>query len=84
MASSIMSSIKVRENRIRRIAERRGYLIQKSRRRDPYAHDFGGYMIVEPVRNMVIAGGTPNAYSLTLEDVEEFFAPPKGKQKAKK
>jgi len=31
---------KVRENRVRRIAERRGYLIEKSRRRDPAAVEY--------------------------------------------
>ncbi len=72
--------LKVRENRVRRIAKRRGYVVQKSRRRDPYAHDYGGFIISEAARNIVVAGHSPNAYSLTLEDVEEFFEP---KKKAK-
>jgi hypothetical protein len=33
---------KVRENRLRRMAQRRGMQLQKSRRRDPNAIDFGG------------------------------------------
>jgi hypothetical protein len=32
---------KVRENRLRRMAERQGLALQKNRRRDPYAADYG-------------------------------------------
>ncbi len=37
---------KVRENRLRRVAARRGYMLVKSRRRDPWAEDFGLYVLV--------------------------------------
>lgn len=37
---------KARENRLRRAAERHGYLLVKSRRRDPLAPDFGLYVLV--------------------------------------
>jgi hypothetical protein len=36
-----MTEQKVRENRLRRVAERRGYRLTKSRRRDPEALDYG-------------------------------------------
>ena len=36
---------KVRENRLRRIAERRGLALSKSRRRDPRATDYGTYSL---------------------------------------
>lgn len=37
---------KVRENRLRRKAERQGYKLVKSRRRDPDATDYGTYQLV--------------------------------------
>jgi hypothetical protein len=39
---------KVRENRLRRMAERQGLRLVKSRRRDPFARDFGVYWVVDP------------------------------------
>jgi hypothetical protein len=42
----------------------------KSRRRDPRAPDFGGYMVVEPYTNGVVAGASPWAFSLDLDQVE--------------
>jgi hypothetical protein len=58
--------VKVRENRLRRMAERQGYSLQKSRRRDPRAVDYGLYSIVDSHKNPV-AGGGPG---LTLDEVE--------------
>ncbi len=64
---------KVRENRIRRIAERRGFTVNKSRRRDPGAIDFGGYMLVDEHKNFVVLGGSPNAFSCDLDEIEAFL-----------
>lgn len=64
---------KVKENRLRRIAERRGMKIEKSRRRDPKAIDFGGYMLIDVSTNAVITGGSPYPYSASIEDVEEYL-----------
>lgn len=41
-----MTSEKARENRIRRTADRRGFVLVKSRRRDPKALDFGLYLLL--------------------------------------
>lgn len=38
---------KIRENRLRRVAARRGKMLVKSRRRDPEALDYGLYVLVE-------------------------------------
>ncbi len=38
---------KTYENRLRRAAERQGYMLVKSRRRDPRAIDYGKYVLVE-------------------------------------
>ena len=63
---------KVRENRLRRVAERRGYRLLKSRRRDPEALDYGGYMLLDAASNTVILGASPRAIFATLEDVEKY------------
>jgi hypothetical protein len=43
-----MTSEKVRENRLRRVAGRRGWTLTKSRRRDPLAVDFGQWRLQAP------------------------------------
>jgi hypothetical protein len=63
---------KTRENRLRRKLSRMGYRLTRSRRRDPQAWDYGGYMIVDIWSGGVVAGAVPHAYSLTLSDVEEW------------
>ena len=64
---------KVKENRLRRMAKRRGLALMKSRRRDPRAYDYGGFMLIEPNRNIVIFGANPNAFSADLNDIEAFL-----------
>lgn len=43
-----MTEEKVRENRLRRMADRQGLRVKKSRRRDYRARDFGLYWVVDP------------------------------------
>jgi hypothetical protein len=64
--------IKVRENRLRRMAQRQGLMVQKAKLRDPYASGFGTYMLVDE-RNFVVAMGSPNGFGLTLDEVEEWL-----------
>lgn len=59
------TSEKVRENRLRRMAERRGFKLVKSRRRDPQAIDYGTYELVDAELN-VVAGGP-----MTLDGIEQ-------------
>jgi hypothetical protein len=40
---------------------------------DPRALDFGGYMIIDAATNHIVAGATPNAFNLTLDDVEKYL-----------
>ena len=49
--SSMENAEKARENRLRRKAERQGYKLEKSRRRDPDATDFGVYKLT-PAKGM--------------------------------
>ena len=64
---------KVRENRLRRIAERRGYRLMKSRARDKAAPGYGGYMLIAAFGNLVMLGAEPYSFSATLEEVEDYL-----------
>ena len=69
----IMSEFKVRENRIRRKLIRMGYRLIKSRRRDPQAYDYGGYMIVDECNRVVSGTESGLAFELTLDNVEDWI-----------
>jgi hypothetical protein len=65
---------KVRENRLRRMAERQGLRLEKSRRRDPRAIDYGRYMLVNAELNAAVAGTTATGrHEFTLDDVEAWL-----------
>lgn len=68
-----MTEEKVRENRLRRMAERQGLKVSRSRRRDPRALDYGGYMLTDASTNGVVLGGSPIAYSATLDEIEAYL-----------
>jgi hypothetical protein len=72
-----VTSEKIRENRLRRMAERQGLALRKSRRRDTRAIDYGMYMLVDPRSDYVVAGtehmGRPN---MSLDDVEDWLTNP--------
>ncbi len=61
---------KVRENRLRRMAERQGLVLAKSRRRDPRAWDYGTYMLLDLATNGVVASGSQQGYGLDLDAIE--------------
>ena len=67
---------KVLENRLRRVAARRGLRLEKSRRRDPNAIDYGGYMLADAYRNIAIAEASPHAYSCSLAEIERELSLP--------
>ena len=67
-------SEKARENRLRRMAERQGLQLMRSRRRDPRAIGYGDYMLVDGSTNSVAFGSDPHPYSLSLDDVEEYLS----------
>ncbi len=64
---------KVYENRLRRVAERQGYRLEKSRRRDERAIAFGLYRLVDLLTGDVIGAGVlrrpPGGFGLELSDV---------------
>jgi hypothetical protein len=73
---------KVYENRLRRIAERRGFLLRKSRRRDPLALDYG-YQLVDARTGKVVAENrvAGRGFGLTLKQVEEWLTAQESKRR---
>jgi hypothetical protein len=62
---------KVRENRARRKAARQGLRLEKSRRRDPDATDYGTYQLVWIDTNAIAAsGGNRGGYGMHLDEIE--------------
>jgi hypothetical protein len=65
-----MTEEKIRENRLRRMAQRQGLTLQKSRRRDPRAIDYGTYMLIDASTTGITACGLQSGYGLDLDEVE--------------
>ena len=67
---------KTYENRVRRMAERQGYRLEKSRRRDPLARGYGLYVIIEAERRLPVThedGPGDTIHTLTLEEAEKWL-----------
>ncbi len=76
MSEHAMTSDKVRENHARRMAQRQGLVLVKSRRRDPLALDYGGYTLVDAATDAVVAGDGPIPYFLDLDEAEAWLTDP--------
>jgi hypothetical protein len=63
---------KVRENRVRRALQRQGYVLVKSRARDPRALGYGQFLIADQQNNIVAGGHGPSGFDLTIDDVERW------------
>ena len=65
---------KIQENRFRRMADRQGYILRKSPRRDSQAIDFGLYALCHvETGGTVHPEGPISPYSLADEDVREWL-----------
>jgi hypothetical protein len=60
-----------REAGLRRRAHGLGLAVQKNRSRLAQRPDYGGYRILDPVHNRVVAGGAPWEFSLDLASADE-------------
>jgi hypothetical protein len=69
------AELKVRENRLRRMAARRRWVLLKSRRRDPQAWDFSTYMLVDG-RTKALIAGDELGYGRTLDEIEDHLREP--------
>jgi hypothetical protein len=59
------------ENQVRLVARRRGLALVKSRSR-AVVERHGGFMLLDG-DGRIVAGGVPAAYSLRLDDVQQFL-----------
>ena len=57
------------ENRLRRMAKRRGWKLHKSRRRNPLCPDYGKYMLVDYKTNRVVYGAGSGLAEATAYDI---------------
>jgi hypothetical protein len=65
---------KVRENRMRRMADRQGMVLRKSGRRDPRAVDYGMYVLIDAATDAVVAGlSDAGRAAFTLDDAEAYL-----------
>lgn len=64
------SSEKVRENRLRRAAQRQGLRLSKNARRDPRALDYGAWYLIDQRTNTVVVGGDSR---WGLDDIETYL-----------
>lgn len=69
-------AIKVLENRLRRVALRRGLKLERSRARDPHDLTFGGYHLTEIARNTIYfgKGNRGRNYACALKEIEWCLA----------
>jgi hypothetical protein len=70
-----MGNEKVREARLRRLANKQGLGLAKSRKRvgDLDVNDWGGYMVFDRSNNSVECG---QRFDLDLDDVEKYLTQP--------
>lgn len=62
------TEFKTTEARLRRLAQRKGLALRKSRSRTPEAYEYGGFLIVDPFTNGCVASGY-----CTIEQVEDIL-----------
>jgi len=60
---------------MRRMAQRQGLRLIKSKRRDPRALDYGQYWLADISINGAVAGGQ---FGISLDEVEEFLMAERG------
>jgi hypothetical protein len=63
-------SLKVHENRLRRMAQRQGLLLAKSRRRDTRATDWGTYRLLDTKFGTVACGDISTGFGMSLDEIE--------------
>jgi hypothetical protein len=64
----VLADYSIRESRLRHDCERHGWRLLKSRHGEEGS---GGFMIVDSLTGTVLAGGSPHAFSMTLEEVRD-------------
>ena len=65
-----------KERRLRRQLKKDGYVLRKSRVRNPDAPAYGLYWIVDPTLNAIVAHGSHADGGMTLFEIEEWVNTP--------
>ena len=73
LSSMTDAEFKVFENRLRRMAKRQGLRLEKTRRRDPRALDYGKYMLVNVETNAVVFGADSGRMDVTLDRIAAYL-----------
>lgn len=73
IVAGMTASEKVRENRLRRMAERQGLILQKSKLRDHRAIGYGTYQLTNAATGAIVASGSPAGFGLSLDEVEKVL-----------
>lgn len=63
-----------RESRLRRQAKRQGYKLEKSRRLNREADDYGLYRIVDRATGNPVTSAPPHRYTMKLDEVEAWLS----------
>lgn len=69
-------AFKVRENRLRRVADRQGLHLVKCRRRDPNAMGYGFYGLINNAHGGCDFGGSLGWFDATLDEIEAYLTQP--------
>jgi hypothetical protein len=71
----LMTEEKANENRLRRMAERQGLRLTKSRTRDPHGTDYGLYALIDDSTGGAINPALAQrwVHSWTIDDVEDYL-----------
>ena len=74
---------KVRENRLRRVADRRGLRLVKSGRRDPNALDYGLFALIDYETGGAVNPSLIGRYTCSwdLDQVEDYLTEPERPEK---
>jgi hypothetical protein len=74
MVLSMDTRIKLREDRLRRIARRKGVALRKSRRRDPLARGYGTWCVIDPRANAIVWPPNFDGHvGVDLAGIETYF-----------
>jgi hypothetical protein len=68
-AEPITREDRAHEARLRRLAERQGLRLTKSRRRDPQFYDFGVFWVSDPYTNSLLS----SEYGMNIDEVEAYL-----------
>lgn len=70
-------------NRVRRVAERQGFRLESSRRKDPLAAEYRRYRLADAFTGEVVVGqGDRWAFTMSIEEIEEWLrTPPRDRKK---